>query len=170
MPPTTATLPPFGILVEAHADAVARFLRGMLGPDDADDALQETLLAALRAYPRFDGANPRAWLLTIARRKAIDESRAARRRPGSLADPDGHAGAQAVAPSPGAAGSALWEGVAGLPPKQRAAVVLRFALDLRYREIGMALDCSEAAARRSVHEAIKSLRKSNEIEAEVRDE
>ncbi len=54
-----------------------------------------------------------------------------------------------------------------LPDKQRAAVVLRFALDLRYREIGMAIDCSEAAARRSVHEAIKSLRNSDAIEMEA---
>ena len=38
------------------------------------------------------------------------------------------------------------------------AVVLRFALDLRYREVGEALDCSEAAARRNVHEAVRALR------------
>jgi RNA polymerase sigma factor (sigma-70 family) len=167
MPATTATLPPFGSLVEAHADAVARFLRGMLGPEDAEDALQETLLAALRAYPRFDGANPRAWLLTIARRKAIDEGRAARRRPGRLAEPDSHPGPPSRSAAFGASGSVLWEAVGRLPAKQRAAVVLRFALDLRYREIGLALDCSEEAARRSVHEAIKSLRKSDEIDPEV---
>ena len=131
----------------------------MLRPDDADDALQETLLAALRAYPRFDGANPRAWLLTIARRKAIDETRAAARRPEALPEPDPVAG---VAPGYGdgrRAGSG--SAVAALPPKQRAAVVLRFALDLRYREIGAAMDCSEAAARRSVHEGVKSLRSSD---------
>jgi RNA polymerase sigma factor (sigma-70 family) len=167
MPQTIVTLPPFGSLVEAHADAVARFLRGMLGPDDVEDALQETLLAALRAYPRFDGANPRAWLLTIARRKAIDEGRAARRRPERLAEPDSRPGATVAEPGANPSGAALWEAVGRLPLKQRAAVVLRFGLDLRYREIGMAIDCSEEAARRSVHEAIKSLRKSDEIEAEV---
>ena len=165
MRPTTATLPPFGALVEAHGDAVARFLRGMLRPDDVEDALQETLLAALRAYPRFDGANTRAWLLTIARRKAIDEGRAARRRPAHLAEPDSRPAASGG--SPLGRSSALWEAVGRLPDKQRAAVVLRFALDLRYREIGLAIDCSEAAARRSVHEAIKSLRKSDEIEMEA---
>ena len=61
----------------------------------------------------------------------------------------------------------MWGRVAALPPKQRAAIVLRFGLDLRYREIGHALDCSEAAARRNVHEGIKSLRSQPEIE-EVR--
>ena len=154
----TQALPPFQSIVDAHARAVAAFLRGMLDPEDADDALQETFLAALRAYPRFDGANPRAWLLTIARRKAIDEHRSAARRPQALAEPD------AVA-APGGAGQdadGLWAAVGELPPKQRAAVVLRFAVDLRYREIGLAMDCSEAAARRSVHEGLKSLRTKSE--------
>jgi RNA polymerase sigma factor (sigma-70 family) len=156
----TAALPPFQVLVDAHARAVSAFLRGMLAPEDADDALQETFLAALRAYPRFDGANPRAWLLTIARRKAIDEGRAAARRPQALPEPDVLAGG---AESPGAEDAeALWAAVAELPPKQRAAVVLRFAVDLRYREIGEAMDTSEEAARRSVHEGLKRLRTTSE--------
>lgn len=167
MPPTpkaAATPPPFQTLLDSHATAVARFLRGMIGAQAAEDALQETFLAALRAYPGFDGANPRAWLLTIARHKAIDEGRAAGRRPTPLAEPDEVAseGGVEVAATP-----ALWSAVGVLPPKQRAAVVLRFALDLRYREVGEAMGCSEEAARRSVHEALKSLRKSDAIE-EVR--
>jgi RNA polymerase sigma factor (sigma-70 family) len=149
------TQPPFQALIDAHAGAVAAFLRGMLPAADVDDALQETMVSALRAYASFDGRNPRAWLLTIARRKAIDEHRARSRRPASLAEPE-------AVPSPAAEGDGydpvLWARVAGLPPKQRAAVVLRFALDLRYREVGEALDCSEAAARRNVHEAVRTLR------------
>jgi len=166
MPTTEAHLPPFQTLVDSHAVAVAAFLRGMLPRDDVDDALQETLLAALRAYPRFDGANPRAWLLTIARRKAIDEGRAAARRPGGLPEPDAVAAVADVDAAP-SGDSPLWSAVAALPAKQRAAVVLRFAIDLRYREIGEAMGCSEEAARRSVHEGVKSLRKSKEIEMEV---
>jgi len=161
-----ATLPPFQSLVDEHANAVAAFLRGMLHPFDAEDALQETYLAALRAYPRFDGANPRAWLLTIARRKAIDATRAAARRPQALAEPD----EVAAAPSTDHAdiGGEVWSAVSELPPKQREAVVLRFGADLAYREIGLAMDCSEAAARRSVHEGITKLRTSDQIEQEAR--
>jgi RNA polymerase sigma factor (sigma-70 family) len=48
--------------------------------------------------------------------------------------------------------------VRNLPEKQRSAVVLRFTCDLSHREIGRALDCTEAAARRNVHEGIKRLR------------
>jgi RNA polymerase sigma factor (sigma-70 family) len=149
---------PFQALIEAHAGAVAAFLRGMLPVHDVDDALQETLLAALRAYPGFDGSNPRAWLLTIARRKAIDEYRAQARRPGALAEPDEIVGGGAVPGERDGRDPELWARVAALPPKQRAAIVLRFALDLRYREVGAALDCSEAAARRSVHEGVRALR------------
>lgn len=158
--------PPFQSLVDEHAHVVAAFLRGMLRPADAEDALQDTYLAALRAYPRFDGANPRAWLLTIARHKAIDATRAARRQPQALAEPD----QIAAPPSAGAAAidGEIWGAVAKLPPKQREAVLLRFGADLRYREIGVAMGCSEAAARRSVHEAITKLRKSNEIKEEAR--
>jgi RNA polymerase sigma factor (sigma-70 family) len=138
----------------------------MVAADDVDDVLQETLLAALRAYPRFDGANPRAWLLTIARNKAIDEHRSRGRRPERLSEPDSQPGRDLAAPTVDAE-SELWSAVAQLPEKQRAAVVLRFAVDLRYREIGEAIGCSEAAARRSVHEAVKSLRNSEEIQSEV---
>ena len=85
--PAANAHPPFQALVEAHATDVARFLRGMVGAEAAEDALQDTFLAALRAYPGFDGSNPRAWLLTIARNKAIDERR--RKRPEPFADVDG---------------------------------------------------------------------------------
>jgi DNA-directed RNA polymerase specialized sigma24 family protein len=39
-------------------------------------------------------------------------------------------------------------------------VVLRFAVDLRYRDVGEALGTSEDAARQSVHEALRKLRAS----------
>jgi RNA polymerase sigma factor (sigma-70 family) len=146
---------PFQVLIEAHARPVAAFLRGMLPADEVDDVLQETMVAALRAYPGFDGANPRAWLLTIARRKAIDEHRSRSRRPEPLVQPDQ---VPAAAAESDGHDPELWGRVAALPPKQRAAVVLRFALDLRYREVGESLGCSEDAARRSVHEAMRTLR------------
>ena len=82
------TLPPFQTLLDDHAAAVAAYLRGMLGAADAEDAVQDTYLAAFRAYPGFDGAHPRAWLMTIARRKAIDVARSRARRPEPLAEPD----------------------------------------------------------------------------------
>jgi RNA polymerase sigma factor (sigma-70 family) len=160
--PETA-LPPFQNLIDAHAGELLRFLRGMVGVDEAEDCLQETLIAALRAYPRFDGANPRAWLLTIARNKATDAHRARARRPESLAEPDQRPGHAAV--PEGSRAEEIWAEVAALPPKQRAALLLRYAVDLRYREVAAVIGCSEEAARRSVHEGISKLRETRGVAA-----
>ena len=71
-------LPPFQLTLDEHRDSLARFIAATAGPTDADDILQETLIAALRAYPRLrPDSNVRAWLFTIARNKALDEYRAA---------------------------------------------------------------------------------------------
>jgi RNA polymerase sigma-70 factor (ECF subfamily) len=53
---------------------------------DTEDLVQDTLLRAYRAIDRFDGAHPRAWLLTIMRNTQINRTR--RRRPELLHDPD----------------------------------------------------------------------------------
>jgi DNA-directed RNA polymerase specialized sigma24 family protein len=145
-------LPPFQLLLDAHGQELHRFLIGLVGPQDAEDCLQETLLAALRAYPQLrHGQNLRAWLYTIAQRKATDSFRRRRR----VVPLDG-AGPAVEPHEP--LDDGLWRQVATLPPKQRSAVVQRFALDLGYRDIAERIGCSEAAARRSVHEGIKKLR------------
>jgi RNA polymerase sigma factor (sigma-70 family) len=158
---------PFQAFLVEHRGAVLAFLRGMVGPIDAEDCLQETFLGALRAYPRFDGRHPRAWVLTIARRKALDSVRARRRRPEELVAP-----VDAIDPAGGtdamsSGDAAIWDAVSGLPDGQRAAVLLRFTVELRYREIGEALGCSQAAARQRVREALRTLREVIETEEEA---
>ena len=158
-------LPPFQVFLDDHLEPVRAFLRGMVGPDAAEDCLQETFIAALRAYPRAHAGNLRSWVFTIAHRKAIDHHRAVgRERP--VADVAAAIDRRRTAP-PADAGlgmsprhSAIWAAVAELPPGQRAAVVLRFAADLRYREVGEALGTSEEGARQNVHEGLKKLRRS----------
>jgi RNA polymerase sigma factor (sigma-70 family) len=150
----TATLPPFQTLLEDHGDEVMAVLRGAVGRDAAEDCFQETFLAALRAYPRLrDDGNLRGWLMTIAHRKAIDHHRANGRRP----RPVGEIVEAGAAQPPDADG--LWEVVSTLPPKQRAAVALRYWSDLPHAEIAAALGCSPEAARRNLHEGIKRLRR-----------
>jgi RNA polymerase sigma factor (sigma-70 family) len=155
-------LPPFQAFIDEHARPVLSFLRAAVGPVEADDCFQETFLSALRAYNRLDGANPRAWVMTIARRKAIDHYRARARRPEPRAELPERAGDGGMDVADGG----LWRKVAALPPKQRHAVALRFAADLPYRDVGVVLDCSEEAARRSVHEGLKRLRASIARETE----
>ncbi len=147
-------LPPFQTLLDEYATDVMGVLRGAVGRTDADDCFQETFLAALRAYPKLrDASNLRGWLLTIAHRKAIDHHRARGRRPLPVAE------VTEVAVSDPEPGDGIWEKVGALPPKQRAAVALRYGSDLPHAEIAAALGCSPEAARRSLHEGIKRLRK-----------
>jgi RNA polymerase sigma factor (sigma-70 family) len=149
------TLPPFQVLIDEHRDDVYRFLRASVGPHDADDCFQETFISALRAYPRLrPDSNLRGWLFTIANRKALDSHRARGRRALPVAEvpePGGEPRLNGGEPE-------LWRAVGDLPPKQRASVLLRFAGDLAFREIGEATGCSEEAARRNVHEGLKKLR------------
>lgn len=147
-------LPPFQTALDQHHDALARFLAATVGPVEAEDCLQETLIAALRAYPRLrDGSNVRAWLFTIARNKALDEHRARARRPVPVVEVA--VGASSLPP---AEDEDLWSSVRSLPEKQRAAVVLRFVNDMPHRDIARVLECSEPAARRSLHEGLAKLR------------
>ncbi len=145
---------PFQAFLDEHRSAVLGFLRALVGPVDADDCFQETFMAAMRNYETLEGGNPRAWVMTIARNKAIDHHRSVGRRATPRGDdlPDMPAPPRRQ-PDPG-----LWAEVASLPRRQREAVALRFAADLRYREIANAMDTSEEAARRSVHEGLKKLR------------
>ena len=77
MPVSSANAPPpFSLLFREQAPAVARLLATLVPREEVEELVQETFLAALRGYDDFDGARPRAWVLTIARRKAIDEHRA----------------------------------------------------------------------------------------------
>lgn len=143
--------------MDEQGEPVWRFLVAVAGPQDADDCFQETFLAALRAYPRLKpGANLRAWVFTIAHRKAIDAHRARRRHPEPVEDLGDHATTEQ---SPQPRDDGLWELVGSLPPKQRAAVVLRYVADLRHAEAAEVLGSSEEAMRRNLHEALTKLRK-----------
>jgi RNA polymerase sigma factor (sigma-70 family) len=149
------SLPPFQVLLDAHSDDVWRLLRAMVGAQAAEDCFQETFLAALRAYPRLRPESaPRAWLMTIAHNKAIDHLRRAARDRGPSAD-----AAEAIATPAPAPDGAIWSAVAGLPPRQRAAVALRFIGDLSHREIAAAIGCSEEASRQSLHDGLATLRR-----------
>jgi len=153
-------LPPFQTLLDDYASEVHIFLTAAVGRDAADDCYQDTWLAALRAYPRLQSAeNLRGWLLTIARRKAIDHIRARKRAPVPAAElPEIAAGD----PGPADLDGSLWPVVRLLPTKQRIAVALRYVLDTDYASIAGAMGISEDAARRNVHEGLKRLRKEHE--------
>jgi RNA polymerase sigma factor (sigma-70 family) len=150
--------PPFQRFLDAHGETVWRFLLATVGAGEAEDCFQETFIAALRAYPRLrPDSNLRAWVLTIAHRKALDAYRARARRALPMAEIsalDGRAAGESQLPD-----QALWDAVQELPARQRSAVILRYVGDLPHREIARAIGCSEDAARRSLHEGLTKLRK-----------
>lgn len=139
---------------------------------DADDVWQETFLAALRVYPDSGGVrNWEAWLVTIARNKAVDHHRKAARLPapvdsalpvagegpgGDLRQGGGDAVVRSV--EAGEEAALVWSALAELPPKQREAVVYHHLAGLAYAEVAQLLGNSEAAARRAAADGMKSLR------------
>ncbi|MCZ7587581.1 MAG: sigma-70 family RNA polymerase sigma factor [Gaiella sp.] len=147
-----AAIPPFETFYAEHAGEVLGMLRRRLGRERADDAFQETFLRALRAYGRLEhGAHLRAWVLTIASRVAIDARRRAGEPTGQLPD------------VPHTDGRPAYEELAfltdTLPPKERAAVVLRYGYDLDYDQIAAALGSSEDAARQAASSGVRRLRR-----------
>jgi len=153
---TRPALPPFEHVVDAHGAALLRFCVARVGAVRAEDCFQETMLAALRAYPSLrDPQAVRGWLFAIAARKVLDALRDGARAPRAEAD------VERLAPAAPAAlrDPALWARVARLPAKQREAVTLRHVADLSHREIAAIMATSEAAARRNVFEGLARLRR-----------
>lgn len=145
-------IPPFERFYEQHRSEVLRLLRRRLGANSAEDAFQETFLRALRAYRRLEhGEHLRAWVLTIAQNVALDTLRRAKPSAELV-----ESGAEDSRPA--------YEELAGLtdglPPKERAAVVLRYGYDLSYEQIAEALGSSPDAARQAASTGVRRLRRS----------
>jgi RNA polymerase sigma-70 factor (ECF subfamily) len=141
--------------------------------DDAEDLLQETLLAAWRGLGQFEErASVRSWLYTIATNRSLDALRAGRRRPlemrpmANVPEPtrygepsrlqpypdlllegiaDDAPGPQARYEAKEAISLAFVVGLQHLPPQQRVALVLRDVLGFRAGEAATMLGSSEAS-------------------------
>jgi RNA polymerase sigma-70 factor, ECF subfamily len=140
---------------------------------DAEDVLQETLVAAWRGLDRFEErASVRAWLYRIGTNRSLDALRASRRRPEDLLRmtevpeptrraepiwlqpypdvllegiPDEAPGPEARYETREAIALAFIVGLQHLPPRQRAVLVLRDVLGFRAAEVAEMLETSEAS-------------------------
>ena len=150
----TMPIPPFERFYREHRDEVFRLLRRRLPAATAEDAFQETFLRALRAYDRLEHAEHlRAWVLTIASRVALDLQAARWHAPDvpdqeTLDEPLPH--------------DELRRMTKGLPPTERAAVVLRYGYDLSYQQIADATGSTADAARQAASSGVRRLRKEME--------
>jgi RNA polymerase sigma factor (sigma-70 family) len=150
------TVKPFEQIVAEHGPTVLRVCRAVLGPDEADDAWSETFLSAMRAYPDLrPGSNVEAWLITIAKRKAIDQHRARRRNPVPVEELPETPPARG---RPGSWEADLWDALRELPRKQREAVAYHYLAEMPYAEVAEILGNTEVAARRAAADGMKQLR------------
>jgi DNA-directed RNA polymerase specialized sigma24 family protein len=150
------TLRPFEEIVASYGPTVLRVCSAVLGPTEAEDAWSETFLAALKAYPALrPDSNVKAWLVTIAHRKAIDRRRAQARGPVSV----GHFGGRAAPTKTTSRDGDLGAALNSLPPRQRQAVAYHYLAGLPYSDVAKVIGGSAEAARRAAADGIAALRK-----------
>jgi RNA polymerase sigma factor (sigma-70 family) len=153
---------PFETVVEQHGATVLRLCLALLPRHDAEDAWSETFLAALGAYPDLPAqANVQAWLVTIAKRKAIDRHRAVARAPEPMPDPPEPSGRAHRPPDPPGPPDHddLRAAVRALPPAQREAIALHYLGDLPYADVAALTGRSPAAVRRAASDGVGALRR-----------
>lgn len=157
----------FRLLVERECQALrSRCYLMLKSADDAEDALQETLLRAWRGLAGFRGqSSPRTWLHRIATNVCIDAIQRRRTRP-QIFDYDA---AEGPAEPPGASDDvtaphaqceqremvelAFTVARHQLPTRQRTALVLRDVLDFSAKEAAATLDTTVASVNSALQRA-----------------
>jgi RNA polymerase sigma-70 factor (ECF subfamily) len=162
----------FGHLYDRHAEDLHRWLLNQgVGDVAGADLLAELFAQAWISRQRFrdDGdGNARPWLFGIARNLLAAYRRKDRVATGARVrlgvrlgvgtDPSDPCDEVADRLDAAAAGPALGEALASLPPGQRAAVGLRVVDGLPYGEVAAALDCTDVTARKRVSQGLRALR------------
>lgn len=149
----------FAFIFRRYERDLYRFCLGILGePQDAQDAIQNTMIRVLRALPgeRRD-IQLKPWLYRIAHNEAVELRR--RERPAEELEA-GLAAAEASVEDRAEQSERLqmlFRDMADLPERQRAALVMRELNGLDFGEIGAALRTSPGAVRQALYEARRGL-------------
>jgi RNA polymerase sigma factor (sigma-70 family) len=142
-------------IYERYHQSLYRFCFSIVGnAEDAQDALQNAMLKAVRALPGEQREiQLKPWLYRIAHNESIEILR--KRREEAPIDPE--LVASSAGPDEAAAMrerlQRLLADISELPERQRGALVMRELAGLGFGEIGEALGTSEAVARQTVYEA-----------------
>jgi RNA polymerase sigma-70 factor (ECF subfamily) len=146
----------FDTLVGRHEEFIYNVCMGIVSsPEDAEDAMQETFLAAYRALKKFRGdSKVSTWLYRIAVRECLDISR--RRKPASsleeiIVEPSVDDGADGRATE-----SLVRSSLAMLPEHYRTALILRYYGGLSYEEIASAMNSTAGRVKMMLHRARKA--------------
>jgi RNA polymerase sigma factor (sigma-70 family) len=150
----------FEAIYKRYHQDIYRFCLSIVGrPEDAQDALQNTMVKALRALPgERREIQLKPWLYRVAHNESIDLLR--RRREGAELD-DARAGAGTEIADTVALRERLGRllsDLGELPERQRSALLMRELGGLDYEQIGAAFESSPAVARQTVYEARLGLR------------
>lgn len=151
-------------LYEAHGQPLLHTIAGWTGGDRhaAEDLLQETMLRAWRHIDSLGERPVRPWLLTVARRLAIDAWRSRAARPAEVGD--GEADPQrGLAPDPTEAvldRALLAPALAGLSSPQRDVVFEVYFRGNTVRQTAKALGIPEGTAKTRARTALRDLRAS----------
>jgi RNA polymerase sigma-70 factor (ECF subfamily) len=120
----------------------------------AEDAAQEAFVRALRRWRTVVHTDrPAAWVYVVAMREARRQLSRRKRQPRETEKSDAIDIAVAVTE-----GMPLRDALAGLPPRQRQAVTLRFLADLPVADIARAMGCKQGTVKSTLHAALTSLR------------
>ena len=150
----------FRELVEPHRGELHAHCYRMLGSlQDAEDALQETLLRAWRGLAGFDGSRPlRPWLYRIAHNACVDRHR--KRKPESTEVETASADRPSGLMRRKQTAEAVQRALAELPERQRAALTLVHYEGLAGEEAASVLGVSVEALESLLSRARKALRAS----------
>ncbi|MDP6549195.1 MAG: sigma-70 family RNA polymerase sigma factor [Dehalococcoidia bacterium] len=166
----------FNCIIETFQTQAYNLARRML--DDwvlAEDAVQESLISAYRAFHNYWGDNLKAWLMRIVANTCRDMMRARRSRPTSPLDPlpadsegpnrmpsavdlpSGEESPEAAAER-GELNRAIQNGLNSLQEEQRLAVALVDIQGLSYEEVALAIGCSLGTVKSRVSRGRRGLR------------
>jgi len=156
----------FQHIVRHTGDLLVRLAARILGNvADAEDTVQEAYVKAYRALVngQFDGrSSVRTWLYRIVTHAAIDGLRHRRRRDARLDSELPSAWDGAALAEARLALTELSDLLRGLPPDQRAALVLKSVEGLTTPEIAQIMDCSVGAVEQRLVRARAALRSRRE--------
>jgi RNA polymerase sigma-70 factor (sigma-E family) len=155
-------LPDFQSWVTANGDALMRFAYLVIGDRDrAADAVQDALVVACQRWRRIVAHGiPDAYLRRCVvnadttrwrrflRRERLEPDPTLFGKPGTDADTAGRVVIE----------DAMWSLCLRLPPRQRAAIVLRYYDDYSDAEIAAVLECSTSTVRSQIHRGLATLR------------
>jgi RNA polymerase sigma-70 factor (ECF subfamily) len=150
------------LLVERHANAVARFVASIGARDDVEEVVQDTFVRAFASLDGFRGESSlRTWLFTIARRLVLDRRRAAKRRGEQVQVQESDAATEYDSLDGVVADETqrrLRAALQKLSPTQREVFVLRVSEGMSYAEIADTVGTTEGAARVHYHNAMRTIK------------